>query len=471
MNFVNSIENKTIPSFSGLVQTHTGTKCFTFINYDLYSYDTINNGTILDYNIQFKSGSSVIMGIGNITALSWYQNITNQHIYLVYSTTDNNFGLFIYDIYSMQKTLIQHTGGIVYALKAYSSGTNYMILYAIYNGTKDLTYLLSQSGLTDWSFLNTVTGLCIDEDNLNNPIIIVFNATEISIYNSGTMNGMDFQSPPSSPITSATIFGYGNYIYYSTKDMNNPQNGTLYRVNTETFIRQTIFSYIMNPTSLCHSTQHLFWIEIGAGSSTSEIVKITDPINSSGIQVVEGALTITEDTVTSVTSDTSSSNGYIGVYMHNTNLIDVFGAQGVTGPSAPTWSSNTAETNNNYWTITWNPAIEFNNIVGYQLEVSSTPDFSSNSSLGGSQIYGTSFVISDEIPGIYYYKVRAEDDVGNWGSWSALYTVTYVIPSNTTSSISTQNSTLFGTISGYNIEFIISIFAIQTVWIIRRIKK
>jgi len=118
-----------------------------------------------------------------------------------------------------------------------------------------------------------------------------------------------------------------------------------------------------------------------------------------------------------------------------------------TPPTAPVLTSpaNNVYTNNNRPTLSWNPSTDPgptpSGVNSYFIEVSTSASFSSYQS---NQIPGTSVQTNALAEGLWYWRVKAIDNVGNNGPWSTVLQFTVDV---TPPSIPVLQSPATGTIS------------------------
>lgn len=111
----------------------------------------------------------------------------------------------------------------------------------------------------------------------------------------------------------------------------------------------------------------------------------------------------------------------------------------LTGPTINTPTYQITSTTGRY-TLGWNPASDSSGVAAYELQ-ESAGYYGSYSTLS-STIATTSFEVTGKTYGIYYYRVRAKDGAGNWGSYSDICTATVAATTEAELAISASDVTL-----------------------------
>lgn len=332
-----------------------------------YCYDTTNNNTCSPWASNGTATTKTLNGLTSGSTYYWHIRAVNSEGTTYSNGSSSAFSSFTLSCYTLTKGLNPGTGGTINASPApnCNSGTQYSY------GTIVTLNVVPNVGYTFSNWSGDLSG-SLHPNNIAMTANRSVGAT-LAIFNNN----------PSGPV------------------LRSPQSNLYTKLNLLTFL----------------------WNK-STGAQSYEIMFAKDAAFTNN--VVSTFVNGLSYTVTSAFTDGQyywrvrayDANNQFGKWSSTRSFtVDT------TGPSAPILSSPTNNTSTRTPTFKW---LNVPTAVIYEFQYDNNSNFSSPTYTVTGR--GTSRKPPAMKVGTYYWKVRAQDSVGNWGSWSAPFTVTITGP-------------------------------------------
>ena len=173
------------------------------------------------------------------------------------------------------------------------------------------------------------------------------------------------------------------------------------------------------------ATPELSWSEVEFG-----VVYRVQISNNSRFKTILQDVTLPEDALSYVTEALADGKYYWHVMAYNANMEQGVWSRAnyfIVDTEAPTAPSLSAPADNTV--VRGNPIFTWGSVrgtVNYQIQIDDALDFSSPVQVSTLNVRSYQLPVPPD-PGVYYWRVRAQDPAGNWSAWQTYRTVNVML--------------------------------------------